>query len=225
VQVHPDDRQAALQDPPDLGKTEAWVVLAAESQSAIYAGLKRGFDRSALERKVSRGTVELCLHRIEPQVGDCIYVPAGTLHALGKGLLVAEIQQASDTTFRLFDWNRMGASGQLRELHVEQALGAIDYGRGPVERQKPRPTERRQVERLVDGDKFVLDRWTFDSPLPTPDAPRFHVLAVLAGRLDVENDPTGQSVVAGEVVLIPASLGGVLLTPAEPCVLLDMYLP
>src|SRR5690606_25050283 len=109
VQVHPDDRRAALLNPPDYGKTEAWVVLDAEPGSLIYAGLKRGFDRHALAREIARGTVELCLHRFEPQPGDCVFIPAGVVHALGTGLLIAEIQQSSDTTYRLFDWNRVDA--------------------------------------------------------------------------------------------------------------------
>src|SRR5207245_2472669 len=111
---------------PDLSKTEAWVVLHAEPGSLIYAGLKRGFDRAALQREVQRGTTELCLHRLEPKPGDCLFIPAGTVHALGAGLLVAEIQEASDTTFRLFDWNRVGPDGNPRPLHVEQALATID---------------------------------------------------------------------------------------------------
>ena len=123
VQVHPDDAQAAQLTPPDFGKTEAWVVLAAEPNSVIYAGLKRGFDRHALEREVHRGTCELCLHRLEPKPGDCLFLPAGAVHALGAGLVIAEIQQTSDATFRLFDWNRLGADGKPRPLHVESGAG------------------------------------------------------------------------------------------------------
>ncbi len=139
VQVHPNDQQAARLDPPDAGKTEAWVVLSAEPGSVIYAGLKRGFDRAALEREVARGTCELCLHRFEPEPGDCIFLPAGGIHALGAGLMIAEIQQASDVTFRLYDWNRMGTDGQPRPLHIQQALDVIDYQRGPIDPQKLRP--------------------------------------------------------------------------------------
>ena len=119
VQVHPNDEQAARLDTPDYGKTEAWVVLAAEPGSRIYAGLKRGFDRPALERELNRGTCELCLHHFEPRVGDCVFLPAGTVHALGGGLLIAEVQQSSDTTYRLFDWNRVGPDGRPRALHIE----------------------------------------------------------------------------------------------------------
>ncbi|NIP86304.1 MAG: class I mannose-6-phosphate isomerase, partial [Planctomycetales bacterium] len=92
VQVHPDDAKAAKLDPPDLGKTEAWVVLAAEPGSTIYAGLKPGVDAELLAAAIRGGNCEQCLHRFQPKPGDCVFLPAGTVHALGRGLLVAEIQ-------------------------------------------------------------------------------------------------------------------------------------
>src|SRR5688572_11755659 len=173
VQVHPNDEQAAKLDPPDLGKTEAWVVLAAEPGSRIYAGLKPGVDRMTLERELARGNCEACLHEFEPRVGDCLLIEAGTVHALGAGLLVAEIQQASNTTFRLFDWNRLDADGKPRALHVEQSLDTIDYNRGPVNPLLPQPTQNPNVERLVACDKFVLDRWHFDTPQTIENDDRF----------------------------------------------------
>jgi mannose-6-phosphate isomerase len=225
VQVHPDDARAARLDPPDLGKTEAWVVLAAEPGSIIYAGLKRGFDRALLEREVARGTCELCLHRFEPRVGDCVFLRAGTVHALGAGLLVAEIQQASDTTFRLFDWNRLGADGKPRPLHVAAALDAIDYDLGPVDARPPTATERPHVSRLVECDKFVLDRWQFDAPQEAGDGARCHIVAVLSGTVHVAGDTAGGALRAGDTLLLPAAVGPVRLTPNAPAVLLDAYLP
>jgi len=226
VQVHPDDARAAKLDPPDLGKTEAWVVLAAEPGSLIYAGLKRGFDRPALAREVARGTCELCLHRFEPRAGDCIFLPAGTVHALGAGLLAAEIQQSSDTTYRLFDWNRLGPDGQPRPLHVEEALDAIDYQLGPVDPVAPAPTDRPWVSRLVDCDKFVLDRWDVSEPQAAGEADRSHILVALDGAVDVGRDPTGQPLSKGETLLLPAAAGPAMLTPRTPrVVLLDAYLP
>ncbi|MEZ6072331.1 MAG: type I phosphomannose isomerase catalytic subunit [Pirellulales bacterium] len=111
VQVHPNDAQAARLDPPDLGKTEAWLVMDVEPGSVVYAGLKQGFDRPSFEREMKRGTAELCLNSFEPAVGQCVFIPAGLVHALGEGLLIFEIQQSSDTTYRLFDWNRLQADG------------------------------------------------------------------------------------------------------------------
>lgn len=225
VQVHPNDEQAARRQPPDLGKTEAWVVLHAEPGSLVYAGLKRGFDRPALEREVHRGATELCLHSFSPQPGDCIFIPAGTIHALGAGLVVAEIQQASDTTFRLFDWNRVGPEGKPRTLHVEQALETIDYSRGPIVAQTPQPTADPQVKRLVACDKFVLDRWALTRARQAGGDDRFHILAVLSGEVEVDGDPSGSPLRKGETLLLPASCGSTTVRAASDVVLLDMYLP
>ncbi len=225
VQVHPNDEQAARLDPPDLGKTEAWVVLHAEPGSFIYAGLKRGFDRAALEREVQRGTTELCLHRIEPAVGDCVFIPAGTVHAIGAGVVVAEIQQASDTTFRLFDWNRLGTDGRPRQLHIRQALDAINYTAGPVAPQTPAPTIHEHVSRLVECDKFLLDRWQFDTERTIGGDHRFHILAVLKGALTIIGGPLPTTLVPGQTVLLPAALAPLQLVPQGATQLLDMCLP
>jgi mannose-6-phosphate isomerase len=225
VQVHPNDSQAALQTPPDLGKTEAWVVLAAEPGSAIYAGLTPGVDRPQLADAIRQGTCDRLLHRLEPKPGDCIFLPAGTVHALGQGLLVAEIQQSSDSTFRLYDWNRLGTDGRPRPLHVEQALAVVDFQRGPVEPQRPLPTERSWVSRLVSCDKFVLDRWQFDKPQTAGGDGRCHIVCVLEGAIQIEGDPTGEPLCRGGTVLLPAVAGAVTLTPQMSAVLLDSYLP
>ena len=225
VQVHPDDAQAARLNPPDLGKSEAWVILAARPGSVVYAGLRRGFDRAALKRDVARQTTHLCLNRLEPKVGDCIYLPSRTVHALGEGLLVAELQQASDTTFRLFDWNRAGAEGKPRPLHVSQALETIDYAHGPVRPQVPQPTAHPHVSRLVDCEKFVLDRWEMDQPQIAGGDDRFHILAVLEGEVGVQGDPSSQPLSLGHSLLLPASAGEVHITPSRKAVLLDAYLP
>jgi mannose-6-phosphate isomerase len=225
VQVHPNDEQAARLDPPDLGKTEAWVILDALPGSVIYAGLKRGFDRPALQREANRGTTHLCLNKFEPQVGDCIFIPAGTVHALGAGLLIAEVQQASDTTYRLFDWNRVGVDGQPRPLHVDQALEVIDYARGPVNPTTPQATSHAHAERLVTCDKFILDRWRFDTSLIVGGDERFHFLAVLTGEVEIEGDPCDTALRRGDTVLIPAALGPVQIKPSKATTLLDAYLP
>ena len=225
VQVHPDDKMAARLNPPDLGKTEAWVVLTAEPGSFIYAGLKRGFDRAALEREVQRGTCDLCLHRFQPQPGDCLFLPAGTVHALGAGLMITEIQQSSDATFRLFDWNRVGPDGMPRPLHVRQALEAIDYRRGSVDPLLPKQTERPHVERLVTCEKFVLDRWRFDQAEMIGGDERFHLVVVLEGAVQVGGDPTAEPLEIGQSMLLPAGLGKCLLTPTKRATLLDIYLP
>ena len=225
IQVHPDDKRAALLQPPDLGKTEAWVILAAEPGSYLYAGLRRGIDRESLKNEVARHTCELCIKRIEPRDGDCFFIPAGVVHALGPGLLVAELQQASDTTYRLYDWGRIGPDGQPRKLHLAEALECIDYDYGPVAPQTPQPTDNPGVERLVACDKFVLDRWTFSGTRQVGGDDRCHILTVLEGALGVERDPAGQPLQRGEVVLLPAELGAVTIRAAGETIILDAYLP
>lgn len=228
VQVHPNDEQACRLDPPDLGKTEAWVILAANPGSTVYAGLKRGFDLEAVKRAVAEGEVENCLHKFQPQVGDCIFIPAGTVHALGEGLLVAEIQQASDTTFRLFDWNRVGTDSTPRQLHVDESLAVINYDRGPVEPQVPQIVEAsdtERVERLVESDKFILDRRTLSGESLAGGDNRFHIVSVVSGEVLIDNDPSEQPLSMGHTVLIPAAVKSQLASAHGDAVFLDAYLP
>ncbi len=224
VQVHPDDRLAALLDPPDLGKTEAWAVLAAEPGSLVYAGLKPGATRDKLALAIERGECEEWLHSFQPEPGDCLLLPAGTVHALGAGLLVAEIQQASDTTFRMFDWNRVDSNGNARQLHVEQALEAINFAQGQIGPVKPEPTDNACRWRLIDCDKFILDRWELAGPETLSDG-RCHLITVLEGSLSVEGDPAESPLPRGGTILLPASLGPVQVTPRPNAVLLDACVP
>jgi mannose-6-phosphate isomerase len=225
VQVHPNDAQAARLDPPDLGKTEAWVVLAAEPGSKIYAGLNPGVDRATLARELDNGTCDKCLHQFEPQVGDCIFLEAGTVHAIGAGLVVAEIQQASDTTYRLFDWNRVDDDGRPRQLHVQESLDTIDYSRGPVAPQQPRPTDHPQRVRLVECDKFVLDRWQIEEPFTGGGDQRFHILAVVDGQAALVAGDHEELLPCGSTILLPASCREYSVRPQGRATLLDMYLP
>jgi mannose-6-phosphate isomerase len=216
VQVHPNDEQGARLEPPDLGKTEAWVVLAAEPGSKIYAGLHEGVKRGDLAAAVAAGKCEELLHQFEPHVGDCVFIPAGTVHALGAGLVIAEIQQASDTTFRLFDWNRVDADGKPRPLHVEQALAVIDFERGPVSPARPQSTTESDRERLVASDKFVLDRLTLNNEHEIGGDDRCHILACLAGDAG--------PLATGETGLLPAA-GRLGLQSKTTALVLDICLP
>lgn len=220
VQVHPNDAQGAELDPPDLGKTEAWVIVATEPGSCLYAGLKDGVKRETIERELSTGTLEGCLHRIEPSVGDCVFIPAGTVHALAEGLVVAEIQQSSNTTFRLFDWNRVGADGQPRQLHVAQALAVTDFERGPVSAQVPKSTKDPNVERLVACEKFILDRIRLEGVKELGGDDACHIITVLDGQVDIASD----NLERGETMLVPASCREVTAESGN-VTLLDMYLP
>ncbi len=227
VQVHPDDARGALLDPPDLGKTEAWVVLANEPGSKIYAGLCPGVDRDALANAIANGETESCLNSFEPEVGDCIFIPAGVVHALGEGLVIAEIQQASDTTYRLFDWNRVDENGKSRQLHIAEALEAIDYEAGTIAPRQPVTTEEPWRERLVECDKFVLDRIQLSQgqQVTVASDDRMHLLAVLAGQIDNNRDVDDRPYACGDTALMPAALPPTNLTATEDAWVLDIWLP
>lgn len=224
VQVHPNDEQAARLDPPDAGKTEAWYIIDADPGAKIYAGLQTGVGRSDLQAATRNGTVEACLNSFQPSPGDCVFIPAGVVHAIGQGLLVAEIQQSSDTTFRLFDWNRVGLDGSPRELHIEEALSVTDYDYGPVTPQIPKETDDGLRTNLVTCDKFVLDRIDTQHDFNIGGDDRFHVLVNIQGDASIGN-PTNMHLSFGTTVLLPASCGRTWIQPKERIVMLDAYVP
>ncbi len=223
VQVHPDDVAASRLNPPDLGKTEAWLVLHADPGSRIFAGLESGVDRATFEKAIREGTAEECLHAFESVPGDCLFIRAGTVHALGAGNVVLEIQQASDTTFRLFDWNRVDSDGKGRPLHIEQGLDAVDFALGPVNPTKPDPS--RDTIHLIRCDRFLLDRHRLSGPRILAEDGRCHIFSVVEGSVLVENDPTGDALAQSQSVLVPASATPVTLAPADEAVVIDAHLP
>jgi mannose-6-phosphate isomerase len=225
VQVHPNDLAAANLDPPDLGKTEAWVILSAAPGGRVYAGLKKGCDFAGFSRALREGRVAEQMHSFEPRPGDCIFIPAGTIHALGAGLMVAEIQQASDTTYRLYDWGRVGADGKPRALHIEQGLAAIDFSAVEVSPQKVRDGNDPGCECLVACDRFVLLRWQIDREIKIGGDDRFHILCVVEGAVRLVSDAGQLEMPQGQTVLLPASVSAVLLQPTNSATVLEMTLP
>ena len=225
VQVHPDDSYAQRLSPPDLGKTEAWYIVEADPGSLIYAGLAEGVGRRELAAAVRAGETARVLHAFEPHAGDCVFIPAGTVHALGSGLLVAEIQQASNTTFRLFDWDRVGADGQPRPLHIEAALEVTDYQRGPVTPQTPTP-QSGGWQQLVACDQFVLQRYQREEATALADDQRFKIVTVPQGAADLCWQGEIYPLLRGQSALIPAALEGITLRPRDAATtLLQMFLP
>ena len=202
VQVHPDDAYGLQMASPDLGKTEAWYIIDAEPGSVLYAGLKPNVSRKDLADAIQAGKTEECLHAIYPKAGDCIFIPAGTVHALGAGLLVAEIQQASDCTFRLYDWNRVDVAGKSRPLHIDQALEVIDFEQGAIERVSARQVPDRNTQELVDCDKFRLVR--FDRPSRYAlDLPTCRIVTVPKGTATIETSHGSIELRAGDSALSP----------------------
>lgn len=221
VQVHPNDAQAALLAPGQHGKSEAWVILAVEPNSRLSVGLKPGIDRATLEQHLTAGTVEQCLHSIPAHVGDVISVPAGTVHAIGAGVALAEIQQPSDVTFRLFDWNRRDAHGDLRPLHIEQALQCIDFSFGPVSPFAPRQLDGLSEE-LIQTEHFVWRRHRLTStPFRMPEEDRCRIVSLIDGHAQIVSSSGRESLAVGESLVIPAACDRVVIEPAVGAVLLE----
>lgn len=230
VQVHPDDEYARKMPKPDLGKTEAWYILEAAPQSVVFAGLKARVTRAELWEAVSAGQTAEVLHSFHPTAGQCLFIPAGTVHALGDGLLVAEVQQSSDTTFRLFDWNRVDSHGQPRQLHIDQALHVTDFTRGPITPQTP-VAGSDGWETLIACDQFVLRRARFEPSSQRQFVTGGHdspvILMVTSGQAALlPAAHAGSAHCTGETILLPASDGQRVVELIQPeTIVLEISLP
>lgn len=207
LQVHPPAGKAAeLKGEP---KTEMWFTADAAPGAELFVGLKRGVTRETFEIKVKTGEVAECFHRVLVRAGDAMFLPSGRVHAIGAGLVIFEIQQNSDTTYRVFDWNRVGLDGQPRELHVAQSLASIDFNDfepKPVQ-SKTTPDGRIQKRPLVNDPLFNVESWEMASGaggLLKPKTPQ--IIAVTTGRLEIQNRSTTAQLSAGQFSLIPAGL-------------------
>lgn len=212
VQVHPNDALAQRLRPGELGKTEAWFVLSAEPGSRIYAGLRPGAGPEGFRRALAEGTVANLLHSFTPRAGDCVFLPAGTVHALGGGVMLAEVQQNSDVTFRLFDWNRVDSQGRGRQLHVDDGLSAIDWKRGPVSPVNVAVSgESDMTLSLVRCPYFDLSFVRHHRPVNLGGHGVLRALIVLDGRARMG----GETLNRGDVWLLPACMPEMALEP-EP---------
>jgi mannose-6-phosphate isomerase len=227
VQIHPDD-ETARRLTGDNGKTETWVILAADPGSLIYAGLKQGVGPDELNQAIHDGDVERFLHRFEPSPGDSILIEAGTVHAIGAGVLLLEIQQMSDATFRVYDWNRLDADGKPRPLHIREAMQSIDFGRGPVEPITP-VAEKLEGggtrERLTRSPYFALERLRVNRPMTVGHPDRFTILVGLEGSSDLVHERDRARLDFGQTLLLPAAVGPCEIVPHGEAILLSCVVP
>jgi mannose-6-phosphate isomerase len=228
VQVHPSDDQTAYLPADETGKTEAWLVLDAAPQSRIYAGLVPGTTPESLRESLRNGTLSDQLASFVPKPGEGILLPAGTVHALGGGALVFEVQQNSDVTFRLYDWDRLDATtGERRALQAEEAIACTDFAQGALGPVAPVVETTTPVtrERLFDCEHFCVWRnrgqELFD--VGAPGVTR--LLVCTEGSGSVEYAGETYDVRAGDVVLLPAVVGRCTFRPTAPVNLLEIALP
>jgi mannose-6-phosphate isomerase len=223
LQVHPPAAQAnELKGEP---KTEMWFIADATPTADLFVGLKQGVTRATFERKVADGTVAECFHHIPVKAGDVMFLPSGRVHAIGAGNVIFEIQQNSDTTYRVFDWNRVGLDGKLRELHVAQSLASIDF-----EDFEPRLVKNEYsqndtfaVRYLVDDPLFRVNAWRIRS------GKRFYVsnnlpqiFGIVRGRLTLTGNGVEVVLKAGDFCLVPASVGRISVQSEKQVELLQV---
>ncbi len=227
VQVHPSDQQKNYLPAGETGKTEAWVVLEAGLESRIYAGLKPATTTDTLRQALANGTVANHLGSFTPKLGDGIFIPAGTVHSLGD-VVVFEVQENSDVTFRLFDWNHVDAkTGHSRPLQVDQAMACIDFAQGKIGPVVPVVEEVKPVlrERLFDCEHFGLWRLRAESPFAVGTEGTPCVLVCVASDGQVEHDGVNHAIGKGDVLLLPAVIGACLCRPHGAISLLEISLP
>jgi mannose-6-phosphate isomerase len=208
LQVHPPQHLAAGMG--GQAKTEMWYVSAAEPGALLYAGLRKGITCEEFSQKTRNGTVAECFHQLPVRVGDSLFLPSGRVHALGKGLVIFEIQQNSDTTYRVFDWNRVDASGKARQLHVEESLKCIDF-----EDFEPKLTPNRfspvapnvGARPLVRHALFQVDQLDFEANSSlSQKIGEPQVIGVVSGTVEIPNATETVTLNAGQFALIPAGV-------------------
>ena len=217
LQVHPPASKAAeLKGEP---KTEMWFIADAAPDASLYVGLKRGVTRAEFEKKVADGSVADCFHKIPVKAGDTMFLPSGRVHAIGDGLVIFEIQQNSDTTYRVFDWNRVGLDGQPRELHIAQSLASIDFNdfEPKLVPQNYRNAPNFKFRQLVEDPLFNVQELVFENAGSVKlSAQYLRIIAVTKGAAKISDDSSGivAELKSGDFCLIPACLKNVEIKAA-----------
>jgi mannose-6-phosphate isomerase len=228
VQVHPSDKHPELIPPGESSKTEAWVVLEAQKGSRIYAGLQPGTTQTDLRSALTGGVIAERLLAIDPKQGDAIFIPAGTVHTLGDDVVVFEIQQNSDLTFRLYDWGHIDSkTGQPRPLQVDKAFASIDFEAGTGGLMTPIVEATTPVlrERLFDCGYFNLWRLHGVAPFNVGATGVPRVLVCIQGSGHVEHNNIPYAIGRGDVCLLPAEIGVCSFRPTDEITMLEIAIP
>jgi len=230
VQVHPDDRYASRHEAAagGCGKTEMWYAVHAEPGAEVLLGMKPEVTLDDFKRAIADGTAEHCLERVPLRAGEAVFVTAGSAHTIGPGFVLCEVQQQSDLTYRVYDYNRRDAQGRARELHVDKALDVMRFGPQTCGRLEPARVERGSVSEshFVACKYFATERWDFAAPARTATSrEHFDVLIVLEGRGSIRWGGKSTEYALGQVWLIPAALGEYELAPGARTSVLRTYVP
>lgn len=230
VQVHPDDAYAAKHEAAagGRGKTEMWYIHRARPGAEVLAGLKPNVLRAKFERAIKEGTAEECLAHIPLRQGDAVFIPAGTAHTIGAGLVICEIQQTSDLTYRVYDYNRRDANGNSRSLHIEKALDVMRFGKQTGGKLDPVQVEQGGVSKtyFVACRYFATERWDFAESAAAASCSRhFDLIAFLEGNGNIRWENGSVEYGPAQVWMIPAALKTYQLIPNARTSLLRTYVP
>ncbi|AGC68200.1 mannose-6-phosphate isomerase ManA [Thermoclostridium stercorarium subsp. stercorarium DSM 8532] len=211
VQVHPDDEFAKAHEG-DNGKNEMWYILDAKPGAKLVYGLKKGITKSDFEKAVRENRIEDCLNYINVKAGDFINIPAGLIHAIGDGIILAEIQQSSNVTYRVYDYNRRDAHGNLRPLHIEKAMQVINFNAGdikyPYEGLEYKRSDNVSLKVLVANKHFCVELYKISGNITQEtNFRKFHAYICIAGSGEIGYQNERVSIGQGETVLIPACIG------------------
>jgi mannose-6-phosphate isomerase len=224
IQVHPDNVLAKKRHNA-YGKTEMWYILESEKGSKIYTGFRESVTKEMYEAALADGTLAELLNTETPEAGDIFFTPAGRIHAIGAGTVLVEIQQTSDITYRIFDWNRKNSGKEKRELHTDLALEAIDF-KAAGKNKLRREAELNKAIDLVSCEFFNTSLMHFNKPINKEyfSIDSFVVYICLAGEFSIRWDGESESVSKGETVLLPAMIKEVVLVPAGETHLLEIFI-
>ena len=226
IQVHPDDELAARRHNGSKGKTEMWYVIKATKDASLYSGFSKQIDADEYVKRVQDNTIMDVLQRYNVNEGDVFFLPAGRVHAIGAGCFIAEIQQTSNITYRIYDYNRKDANGNTRELHTELAKDAIDYTLYPDYRTHYKAHTNATIE-LANCKYFTTNLMDVDATMTRDfkDLDSFVVYICMEGKASLKDDKGNEIFVhQGQTVLMPADTKGVTISPAPKAKFMETYI-
>lgn len=212
VQVHPEDDYARVHENGELGKNEMWYIISAEPGAKLVYDVRPGVSKESFARAVKENAIGSCLKEVEVFPGDTLNIPAGLVHAIGEGIVLAEVQQNSNTTYRVYDYDRVDSQGNKRPLHIDKALEVIDFNTGTrkekAEGLKVSIDDCSSKEYKVANRYFSVELYTVNSEVQeTADGGKFHLYVFTEGEGEIRWSSGTMKISGGESILIPASLG------------------
>ncbi|MFT6882608.1 MAG: mannose-6-phosphate isomerase [Marinoscillum sp.] len=225
IQVHPDNVLAKKRHN-SFGKTEMWYIMQADEGATLISGFNTELDRASYQKAFDEGKLNDILNRELAEAGDVFFLPAGRVHTIGKGLLLAEIQQTSDVTYRIYDFDRKDAQGNLRELHLEESLDAIDYKKYDHYKTPYQPQKDKSVE-LAKCEYFFTNRLdlTGDMAVDHSGLDSFKIYICLSGKATISYEGGSESLEMGDVILVPATMESYRIETTSGVNLLETYIP